>query len=305
MMTKPLPYEIGRVLYVNTVYTAYVRNYDKNFYFSGETHDFWELVYIVKGNATVTKNNKIFRLDAGDIIFHPPMEFHRLWANDSDFTVLIISFVASGEALDGLNKKVLTLDMLQENSLIQLKHDIDESFIAQDGIYLKPDEQSPLAVQYALSRFELFLLDVLKSNSTEEKIDDTKTAMSFSKIIKVMNKHIEENLTVEDLAKLSNNSVSNLKRICHKYTGVGPAKHFTRLKIICAISLLENGGNVNEVSEKLGFVNPSYFSVVFKRETGSTPSDIKNKKAKVMLSVPDVNSDYKLYDSEIDTISAC
>lgn len=305
MMKKPVPCEIERVLYVNTVYTAYVRNYDKNFYFSGETHDFWELVYILKGNATVTKNNTIFHLEAGDIIFHPPMEFHRLWANNSDFTVLIISFVASGGALNSLGEKILTLSMLQENTLIQLKHDIDEAFIPQDGIYLKPDEESPLAVQIATSRFELFLLDILKSNSTEEKIDDTKTATSFSHIIKVMNKHIEENLSVEDLARLSKNSVSNLKRICHKYTGVGPAKHFTRLKIILAISLLENGENVNEVSDKLGFVNPSYFSVVFKRETGTSPSDIKNKKAQISMSVPSINRNYQAHDTEIYTISAC
>ena len=305
MIQKPTPLEIGRVLFVNTFYTAYIRNYNKDFYFAGETHDFWELVYIIKGNATVTKNNKIIHLKAGDIIFHPPMEFHRLWANDSDFTVLIMSFVASGPAMEDLGKKILTLNILQESLLIQLKHNIDESFVPLDGIYLKPDEEKPLAVQLAMSRFELFLLDVLKSNSTEEKIDDTKNAMSFSKIIKVMNSHIGEDLTVEDLARLSNNSVSNLKRICHKYTGVGPAKHFLRLKIICAISLLENGENVNEVSEKLGFVNPSYFSVVFKRETGSTPSDIKNTKGKVRLSVPEANSDYKLYDAEIDKISAC
>ena len=174
-----------------------------------------------------------------------------------------------------------------------------------EDIYLKPNEDTPLAVQLALSRFELFLLDVLKTNSTEEKIDDTKTAMSFSHIIKVMNKHIKENLSVEDLARLSKNSVSNLKRICRKYTGVGPAKHFTRLKIILAISLLENGENVNEVSEKLGFVNPSYFSVVFKRETGTSPSDIKNKKAQISMNVPNINHNYKAYDTEVDTISAC
>ena len=304
MMQKPHPHEIGRVLYVNTVYTAYIRHYDKDFYFAGETHDFWELVYIIKGNATVTKNDQIFQLKAGDIIFHPPMEFHRLWANDADFTVLIISFVASGDSLKGLGEKILSLNILQETLLIQLKHDIDESFIPQSGIYLKPNEENSLAVQLSMSRFELFLLDILNSNSTEEKVDDTKNAVSFSEIIKVMNNHIGENLSVEDIARLSNNSVSNLKRICHKYTGVGPAKHFMRLKIICAVSLLENGENVNEVSERLGFVNPSYFSVVFKRETGTTPSDIKNKKAQPILPAPDMNN-YRSYDTVAGTISAC
>ena len=37
-----------------------------------------------------------------------------------------------------------------------------------------------------------------------------------------------------------------------------------------AIELLEKGALVSEVSEQLGFSNPNYFSLVFKRETGHT-----------------------------------
>lgn len=303
-MEKINPYEISRVLFIKSIFTAFKKNYNDDFYFSGEMHDYWELVYIVKGTAAITKGNKVFHLKAGDIAFHKPMEFHRLWADGSSFTVLVISFKAEGNALDILAENIHSVNLMQENTLLQLKQEIDESFSPTDGIYLKPQETAPFAVQLAVTHLELFLLDLLKSKSADEKVDDTKTAQSFSDIVKIMNQHIEENLSVAELAKLSNNSVSNLKRICHKYTGDGPAKHFTRLKIICAISLLESGESVTNVSERLAFVNPSYFSVVFKRETGYSPSDVRNNKKVLPKNIP-VKSEYLLLNSDSDCISAC
>ena len=46
-------------------------------------------------------------------------------------------------------------------------------------------------------------------------------------------------------------------------------------KIKAAIELLQDGENVSNVAERIGFGSQSYFSKAFKRETGISPSEFK------------------------------
>jgi AraC-like DNA-binding protein len=52
------------------------------------------------------------------------------------------------------------------------------------------------------------------------------------------------------------------------------------LKIRTATKFLEEGMVVSEVSDKLGFTSPAYFSSCFKRITGIKPSEIKKSSLK-------------------------
>ena len=54
-------------------------------------------------------------------------------------------------------------------------------------------------------------------------------------------------------------------------------QYFIKLKVLKAIKYLEEGYSVGEISDMLGFSNPSYFSVVLKKETGHSPGFYKSK----------------------------
>ena len=53
---------------VRKIYTIHYFEYMKNFEFSGETHDFWELQCVDKGEIKVLDHI----LKAGQVIFHKP-----------------------------------------------------------------------------------------------------------------------------------------------------------------------------------------------------------------------------------------
>ncbi|MBR3848702.1 MAG: helix-turn-helix transcriptional regulator [Oscillospiraceae bacterium] len=73
----------------------------------------------------------------------------------------------------------------------------------------------------------------------------------------------------------------SLRRFCELFKniyGVTPAKYLTSLKIEHAKGLLITGRfSVGEVSEMCNFSDIYYFSKVFKRETGMTPSEFIKK----------------------------
>ena len=56
---------------------------------------------------------------------------------------------------------------------------------------------------------------------------------------------------------------------------MGVHKYYTKLRIKTSAELLRDGDNVTDVAEKLGFGTQCYFSAVFKRETGISPTEFK------------------------------
>ena len=67
-----------RILNVSKIITIFYMEFSKNFCYDGESHDFWEMVYIDKGEMICTADKKQFVLKSGEMTFHKPNEFHNL-----------------------------------------------------------------------------------------------------------------------------------------------------------------------------------------------------------------------------------
>ena len=61
-------------------------------------------------------------------------------------------------------------------------------------------------------------------------------------------------------------------------TGRAPQEFIRIIRLERAAELLKNGGSVVDVSEATGFINVKYFSTVFKKTTGCTPSEYRERK---------------------------
>lgn len=93
MYFDPIPYK--KELNIVHFYTAFTSEYHKDYFFPGERHDFWEIVYVVEGKASIVAEKTGYFLSKGDIIFHKPMEFHAIAGDkQTNFKVLIITFAA-------------------------------------------------------------------------------------------------------------------------------------------------------------------------------------------------------------------
>ena len=56
---------------------------------------------------------------------------------------------------------------------------------------------------------------------------------------------------------------------------MGVMAYFNKMKIESAQNLIKNGMTVQETANMLGFSNQNYFSTVFKRITGKSPTFYK------------------------------
>ncbi|TLG81430.1 PocR ligand-binding domain-containing protein [Vagococcus zengguangii] len=82
----------------------------------------------------------------------------------------------------------------------------------------------------------------------------------------------QENLDLTTLASLCNLSPSYLSRLIKEEFGEPFTKVYTKLKISWAKKLLKTTDlPINQISDELGYVEPSYFVRTFKKVTGMTP----------------------------------
>ena len=82
---------------VKGIYTIIDTKKRPDFIFEGESHPFWELVYVKEGSVGISADERIYNMTEGDIIFHKPMEFHRIWATESTSPhICILTFEIEG-----------------------------------------------------------------------------------------------------------------------------------------------------------------------------------------------------------------
>lgn len=257
---------LRKYVQVKTIFSAFSSQWGESYQFSGERHNFWELFYIEKGYASVLKEDKIYDLSKGEMIFFKPMEFHRYWVEKGEkLTTAVISF-----SLDGIGSEKIG-----------------------DGIY-KPDEEAVKSLYKALdaacycnnyddnlnnqiisNSLEKLLLKLLEVNTEPSKKRRSIGNINYQEIIRVMNENVNKKLSIKELAELCNMSESNLKKTFRKFSGMGVMEYFNRLKIKEALKLLEENITIGEISEMLGFSSHGYFCEVFKKQCGRSPVEYR------------------------------
>ena len=270
-------------LQIECFMSAFEAKYSPDFDFTGEYHDFWEAVYIISSKAGVSADDKIYSLSAKDMIFHKPMEFHRIWAIEGKpVHAFIFSFRLSGALSEKLSNKVIRLSPTQSEQVLHIMEEFraleaensgeDASLSEEKYNFVQSwDEKNPMNTAIKC-RTELFLFDIIKSALLQKEQYSSRSADIYRQMVQYMKEHVYENASVGEIAASLNFSEAYIKKIFAEYSDTGIHAYFMKLKIKEAAVLLESGLTVGEVSERLSFSNANYFAVCFRREMGCSPT---------------------------------
>ena len=273
-------YETVRLITVNSFDSAFSKTLEPNYVFAGEMHDFWEMLYVKKGSVCVSGDERVYELKENDIIFHKPMELHKFHAN-TEAEIFVMSFILNGDLCQRLSQRTQTLSSRQKYELQGIIRLFEDNKVPSEDLYYQYigafDKNRSLTNQVACAT-ELFLLSVCEDGSAVIPASESLDAEIFKRCVILMEERITEPVAVSDFAQMLNVSVSYLKKVFSKYAGIGVHKYFIRTKITYACKLLKDGKNVYEVADILSFSSPNYFCLVFKRETGKTPTQSRSER---------------------------
>lgn len=277
------PYKNGTLVNIDTLFTMFKIHYDKDFYFGGEVHDFWECLYVLNGDVQVSGDERIYALAKGDIIFHKPMELHKFTVAGNDGAdVFIFSFKMSGSLRKYFENKVFSLSWEQKRIIDDLisfaqkeikRYDISTEDFPYHAFLMPTDFSAVYLQRIVIYIYQLFL-SLADHDDVSPSVYNSETEL-FKKAVTFMTENLSQNPSIEEIAASCHTSLSGIKRLFSKYGGMGVHKYFLSLKLNAALKLLKSGRSVTEVTEELNFSSQSYFSSAFKREIGKNPSEFK------------------------------
>ena len=279
-----MPIKLSHFVRISSIITAGESKKPIGFSFPREGHNFWECLCIKEGSAYMTIDDQFFEFSKGDTIFLKPMAFHRIWSKKNEgHTLLGLSFEAENEEMHFFENRVFHLTEPEVHDLKSIV-DIASPLIEDRWIekQLSAEEFNIKAYLVAV-KLENFLLLLTQYHDTRLLPTQTKTANEYARIVCVMNNHYDKALQLQDIAKLCGMNVNTLKKIFRQFSEQGVMKSFMQIKIRHAIDLLEEGESIADISRKLGFSTPSYFTYSFRRETGFSPNYYRKNHLKIIL----------------------
>ena len=259
------------------------------------------LICIHSGRCVITYENIDYALNPGDMFFIPANHSYRRSPLENlmcTMTYIHFSLSTEIEQLEffELAKKISDSKEYIDNQLLDGVHVLKN----QSAIYLKnkytltsPKERFKqlndirlISVRRQLMcglQSSIILCDILASLSqntieeisTESYISPTtKVPDNLKKAIRYIRDHYTEQISLDCLAAHCNISTRQLIRYFKNAFNKTPINYITEYKISRAKELLYNQPHltIGEISDELGFDNQHYFTRVFTKTTGESPS---------------------------------
>ncbi|MBO9617485.1 MAG: AraC family transcriptional regulator [Niabella sp.] len=113
-------------------------------------------------------------------------------------------------------------------------------------------------------------------NNRHHPVVENKELDSVDRVILYMQEKLQESLTLADLSRYSNYSVSRFSNLFKQKTGYAPMDYFMHMKIQQACQLLDfTDRAIKDVALTMGFDDPYYFSKRFKQVIGLPPQQYR------------------------------
>lgn len=287
------PVKVARDIEIRKVHCLYYFRFSAGYPLPGEKHNFWELVYMDSGEAEVTAGDRSIILRQGEIIFHQPNEYHRIWTNRSSSpNVMVISFSTSSPAMEAFAGACLTANAEHKRLLWQIiaegRHLYGPLLDCHRDLDKDMRADAPIgSLQLIFTYLETLLVLLARARTPVEKgregwpfhnADEVRAAEVTQQLLNHMREHLSDRLTFDDLCRFCGMGGTSLKTLFRRYNGMGVMQCYQQMRIDEARRLLRTGlHNVSEVSEILGYSSCQYFSMQFKQLMGVSPTQYLKK----------------------------
>ncbi len=281
-------HKIENLLVINRIVTIHYFEFDKNFVAPIEAHDFWERVYADKESVVCMADGKDIPLAEGELLFHKPGEIHSLRANGKDApSVFIASFVCKSEAVRFFENKKIKANKnflrLAYSIIEESKKTFDLPFSDPMLKKMKLLAHPTLGGQQLIKNYlEILLVNLMRDETEKENPDvvflpqEKLGERVAEQTISFLKANVYERLSVADVCLALHYNKSYIFQQFKKATACSVMAYFSRMKIERAKRLLrETSLSVTQISDRLSFDTPNYFSKTFKRITGYTPLQYK------------------------------
>lgn len=239
--------------------------------------NYYMLIYCTDGKGWYRIKEKTYAIEKNQFIFIPSETPYSFGADDEDpWTIYFLHF-------RGTQSRCFLPAVLEPRSILP-----SEYSRLQDRLQLFEEIYNCFSMGYikeymiysSMCLYMFLASFIYLEQFRHLTIPTHKEFPLSSRVIHYMQENIQQNLTLEQLAAYFKYSPSHFSMLFQKDTGVSPIHYFIRLKIQKACQYIElTNLKLNKIAFKLGFDEPAYFSRIFTKVMGITPSEYRRQES--------------------------
>ncbi len=233
----------------------------------------YQLIYVASGKAYFYFEDREEIVTAGHMVLYRPKEVQKYVYYGTDQTEVYWVHFTGSDVKNILRQYGISDNMhvfycgalLEYQSLFRL--------MIQELQMCREDYQELLAM---VLRHILILIHRQMNNV--KKTDSGFMTEEIDLAVTYFNEHYNTDICIEEYAASRHMSTSWFIRNFRKYTGFTPMQYILEIRISNAESLLEaTEYNITEINRIIGYDNPLYFSRLFKKSKGLSPSEYRKR----------------------------
>ena len=276
---------IEKSVHIEYIKTMFYFEFNDRFQDKFEEHSEWEMVYVDRGECTVVADDESFSLSQGEMYFHRPFEKHKILVPKNTLpNIFIISFCSLSPSLYCLEKHKIQVPIHIKQYITAIIHEASLTYksLHITGATLRADNKLWAGEQSILLRFELMLIELIRQKEqgvARKKLFVSKKTIEDEfciRIIEYMEEKLYDKISLDEISERLSYSKSYISKYFMTVCGYSIIEYFNMMKIEEA-KILIRGTNKSffEISEMLMLSNSHYFSTLFKKYVGMTPTQYK------------------------------
>jgi AraC-like DNA-binding protein len=227
---------------------------------AAHAHSGIEVVGVLQGQAESVVSDLHWRASKGEMLAIPPHVLHG-WYSLGEAKLSVLHILRFPQAL---------IDRLWPGNKPRLINLTEPQFIEYETLFSRltafSDEATPQQDSLQRTYLEAFILSLL-----EEKQDPTWVAMH--EVASYMQVHMQQALTIADVARHFSLSEVTLRRRFREAFGMSPKHYLLELRLNQAQHLLATTDfSMQEIALQMGFFDLAHFSSTFRKHYGLSPS---------------------------------
>lgn len=240
--------------------------------FPNHFHEYYVIGFIEKGHRYLSCKNKEYTIEPGDLLLFNPRDNHTCEQIDGktlDYRCINIQPDTMSKAVFEITGKeylpYFTSQVMFHSELVAVLRELHQMVMEEEKDFRKEE-------------IFFLLLEQLIHEYTEQAVQTKNTGQSaeIKAICEFLEMHYMENITLDDLCKLTGLSKYYMIRSFTKQKGISPYSYLETIRIDKAKKLLEEGVLPIDVALQTGFTDQSHFSNFFKEFIGLTPKQYMN-----------------------------